>query len=139
MTLDTSIDHADGRVPITIVTLDGELDASNFTALVATVQGLYTSGTRHLLLDLSELRFMASSGLVALHSIVRILGGEAPDDAEAGWNALHAVSHDVAGGSSQTNVQLSGAQPGVQRVLDRTGLSRLFVVHPDRAAAIAAF
>ena len=49
------------------------------------------------------------------------------------------MSHDVAGGSTQTNVQLSGVQPGVQRVLDRTGLSRLFVVHPDRAAAIAAF
>lgn len=139
MTLDTRIDHAEGRVPITVVTLDGELDASNFNALVATVQGLYASGTRDLLLDLSDLRFMASSGLVALHSIVRILGGEAPDDSEAGWNALHAVSHDVEGGSTQTSVQLCGAQPGVQRVLDRTGLSRLFVVHPDRAAAIAAF
>ena len=139
MALDTRIDHADGRVPITVVALDGELDASNFNALVTTVQGLYASGTRHLLLDLSELRFMASSGLVALHSIVRILGGEAPDDTEAGWNALHAVSHDVAGGSTQTSVQISGAQPGVQRVLDRTGLSRLFVLHPDRAAAIAAF
>ncbi len=139
MAMGTSIEHADGRVPITIVALDGELDASNFNALVATVQDLYASGTRHLLLDLSDLRFMASSGLVALHSIVRILGGEAPDDAQAGWNALHTVSHDVAGGSTQTEVQLSGAQPAIQRVLDRTGLSRLFVAHPDRASAIAAF
>ena len=139
MALDTTVEQADGRVPITIVALDGELDASNFTGLVKSVQDLYTAGTRHVLLDLSDLRFMASSGLVALHSIVRILGGEAPDDAEAGRSALHAVGHDVSGGSTQTDVQLCGAQPAVQRVLDRTGLSRLFVAHPDRASALAAF
>ena len=139
MALDTSIEPAVGRVPITVLTLDGELDASNFAALVDEVRGLYASGTRHLLLDLSGLRFMASSGLVALHSIVRILHGEAADDAEAGWNALHAVSHDVSSGSAQAEVQLCAAQPAVHRVLDRTGLSRLFVTHQDRASAIAAF
>jgi hypothetical protein len=82
---------------------------------------------------------MASSGLVALHSIVRVLRGEAPNDPEAGWGAIHDIGHDVAGGSTQTAVQLCAPQPAVQRVLDRTGLTRLFVVHPDRATAIAAF
>ena len=139
MALDTTVEQVEGRVPITVVALTGELDASNFTDLVATVQGLYDAGTRHLLLDLAGLTFMASSGLVALHSIVRILGGGAADDADAGWQSIHDVGHEVAGGTTQTDVQLCAAQPPVQRVLDRTGLSRLFVVHPDRAAAIAAF
>lgn len=139
MALETTVEQVDARVPVTIVALDGELDASNFAALVEQVQGLYAAGTRHLLLDLSALRFMASSGLVALHSIVRIMDGQAPDDAEAGWNALHAVGHDASGGSTQAGVQLCGAQPGVQRVLDRTGLSRMFMIHADRAAGIAAF
>ena len=102
------------------------------------MQGLYASGTRRLLLDLTDLRFMASSGLVALHSIVRILHGEQPDDLDAGWGSFHTLGHDVAGGGTQTEVQLCGAQPGVQRVLDRTGLSRLFIAHPDRATALAA-
>lgn len=139
MTLATSVDTADGRVPITIVTLDGELDASNFESLAATVRDLYDQGARHLLLDLTDLRFMASSGLVALHSILRIMHGEAPDDPEAGWGALHAIDHDASSGSTQTEVQLCGAQAGVQRVLDRTGLARLFTIHPDRATGIAAF
>lgn len=139
MALETTVEQVDARVPVTVVALDGELDASNFAALVEQVQGLYAAGARHLLLDLSSLRFMASSGLVALHSIVRILDGQAPDDADAGWNALHAVGHDASGGSAQTAVQLCGAQPAVQRVLDRTGLSRMFVAHADRATAIAAF
>jgi anti-anti-sigma factor len=139
MALQTSIDSADGRVPITIVSLEGELDASNFTGLIEAVQGLYASGTRHLLLDLTGLRFMASSGLVALHSVVRILHGEAAHDPEAGWNALHALEHAASSGSTQAEVQLCGPQPAIGRVLERTGLNRLFVVHADRASAIAAF
>jgi anti-anti-sigma regulatory factor len=90
------------------------------------------------LLDLSGLTFMASSGLVALHSIVQVMHGEEPPDLEGGWSAFHALSNAVEGGATQTEVQLCGAQPAVARVLERTGLDRLFVSHPDRAAAIAA-
>lgn len=133
MTLETTIDQVEGRVPITVLALDGELDASNFEGLIDTVRRLYDGGARQLLIDLADLRFMASSGLVALHSIVRIMHGEPPPDPEAGWSALHT---DV--GPSQTEVQLCAPQAAVERVLARTGLDRLFVVHPDRDAALAA-
>ena len=139
MALETTVDQAAGRVPITVLALDGELDASNFTELVETTRQLYDAGTRHLLLDLGNLRFMASSGLVALHSVVRLMHGEPPPDPEAGWGALHSIGFDVAGGGTQIEVQLCAAQPAVERVLTRTGLSRLFPIHPDRASAIAAF
>lgn len=139
MALETSLEQASGRVPVTVLALDGELDASNFSELIEQVRGLYDAGTRHLLLDLADLRFMASSGLVALHSIVRLMHGEPPPDPDAGWGALHALGQDVAEGSTQTEVQLCGAQPAVERVLTRTGLNRLFLTHPDRAAALAAF
>ena len=138
MALDTTVETVEGDPPVTVVALAGELDASNYRDLIDQVQALYTSGTRRLLLDLTDLRFMASSGLVALHSIVRILHGEQPDDTEAGWGSFHTVSHDVSGGGTQTEVQLCGAQPAIERVLDRTGLTRLFIVHPDRATALAA-
>ena len=139
MALETTVDHAEARVPITIVALDGELDASNFEALVEAIRALYDTGTRQLLLDLSGLRFMASSGLVALHSIVRLMHGETPADPQAGWDAIHSLGLDVSAGSTQTEVQLCAPQPAVERVLGRTGLTRLFITHPDRATAIAAF
>jgi anti-anti-sigma factor len=139
MALETTVEQASGRVPITVIALDGELDASNFEALIETVRDLYGAGSRHLLLDLSNLRFMASSGLVALHSIVRLMHGEPPPDPEAGWGALHSLGQAVAEGSTQAEVQLCAAQPAVERVLTRTGLTRLFLTHQDRAAAIAAF
>ena len=139
MALTTIVEQVGGRVPITVVALDGELDASNFERLIEDVRGLYDRGTRHLLLDLGGLTFLASSGLVALHSIVRVLHGEAPDDTEAGWDVLHHLGHDVASGDTQREVQLAAPQPAVARVLQRTGMDRLFVIHESRDAAIAAF
>jgi anti-anti-sigma factor len=139
MALETTIEEATGRVPVTVLALSGELDASNFGELIETTRRLYDSGTRHVLLDLSELRFMASSGLVALHSILRLMHGEAPPDPEAGWGALHSLGLDASDGTTQAEVQLCAPQAAVERVLTRTGLSRLFLIHPDRATAIAAF
>ena len=52
MALQTTVEHVEGRVPITVVALDGELDASNFERLIDEVRGLYDAGDRTLLLDL---------------------------------------------------------------------------------------
>ena len=103
MSMQTTIEQVDGGVPITVLALDGELDASNFQELIDTVRRLYDEGTRQLIIDLAGLRFMASSGLVALHSIVQIMHGEEPLDPEGGWGALHSI-----GGERQTEVRLAG-------------------------------
>jgi anti-anti-sigma factor len=139
MALTTTTEEVSGRVPITVLALDGELDAANFERVIDDVRSLYDNGTRNLLIDLSGLSFLASSGLVALHAIVRLLHGEPPPDLESGWDALHSLGLDVSSGTSQAEVQLCGPQSGVARVLSRTGLDRLFRIHPDRATAIAEF
>jgi anti-anti-sigma factor len=133
MSMETTIEQVDGAVPVTILGLEGELDASNFQELIEVARRLYDEGTRQLIIDLSGLRFMASSGLVALHSVVQIMHGQEPLDPEGGWQALHSL-----GGERQTEVRLAGPQPAVERVLQRTGLDRMFVVHADRYTAIDA-
>ena len=138
MALQTTVERIEGRVPLTVMALDGELDASNYERVIDEVRGLYDGGARTLLLDLSGLTFMASSGLVALHAIVLVMHGEEAPDLEGGWSAFHALTNAVEGGERQAEVQLCGAQPAVTRVLERTGMDRLFVSHPDRATAIAA-
>jgi anti-anti-sigma factor len=133
MSMETTIEQVDGAVPVTILGLEGELDASNFQDLIDTARRLYDEGTRLLIIDLSGLRFMASSGLVALHSVVQIMQGQEPLDPEGGWQALHSL-----GGDRQTVVRPAGPQPAVERVLQRTGLDRMFIVHADRYTAIDA-
>ena len=139
MAMMTRVDRVDARVPVTVMALDGELDASNYLRLVDDVRELYDSGTRNLVLDLTDLTFIASSGLVALFSVVRVMNGEEPPDPEYGWRAFHEVSRGVEEGEVQTAVQLCGAPTAVSEVLERTGLDRLFRSHPDRETALAAF
>jgi len=139
MAMSTRVDRVDGNVPVTVMALDGELDASNYLRLVDDVRDLYASGTRNLLIDLSDLSFIASSGLVALYSVVQVMNGEEPPDPEYGWGAMREVTRGVEDGHVQTAVQLCGAQPAVAEVLQRTGLDRLFRIHPDRESAVAAY
>ena len=134
MTID--VERVGGNPPVTCVALTGELDASNYEQVIDVVRNAYADGSRGLVLDLENLSFMASSGLFALHSAVRIMGGETPPDPEEGWSALHQMAMDS---DAQTpNVRLAAAQEPIARVLDRTGMLRLFALDGTRAEAVAA-
>lgn len=136
MAMSIQVEHVDGTPPVAVVGLDGELDASNFERVIETIRGAYADGARALVLDLGGLTFMASSGLFALHSAVRIMHGETPPDPEAGWGALH----DLAGDQDRaaTNVRLAAVQEPIARVLERTRMSGLFGIDATRDAAVAA-
>lgn len=134
MTID--VEHLGGSPSVTVVALDGELDASNYEQVIEVVRDAYARGARALVLDMSKLSFMASSGLFALHSAVRIMRGETPPDPEMGWGALHEVSHDH--DASAADVRIAAPQDAIARVLERTGMSGLFGVDASRADAVAA-
>src|SRR5215213_5099721 len=134
MTID--VEDLGGSPPVSVVALDGELDASNYERVIEVVRDAYGRGTRGLVLDLSKLTFMASSGLFALHSAFRIMRGETPPDPEAGWGALHemAGAHDL----KSADVRLAAPQQAIARVLERTAMGKLFPIDPDRETAVAA-
>lgn len=127
-----------GRIAISVLKLQGDLDASSYRAVIARARELYDEGARHLLLDMSEIPFMGSSGLVALHSIAVMLRGEQPPDPEAGWEALHAIDRDRDKGL-QSRFKLLCPQPQVERVLERSGLKKYFEIYADRQSAIDSF
>jgi anti-anti-sigma regulatory factor len=120
-----------------VIGLAGELDASNFGDLIATGRELYADGARVLVLDLAGLSFMASSGIVALHSLARVFQGQEPPDLEAGWQALHDLGSDVERGAAMDHIRLVAPAPAVDRVLDRTGLKRLIPSFGTVDAALA--
>jgi anti-anti-sigma regulatory factor len=133
--MDITTEHrADG---VAVVELAGELDASNFEQVIDTVREVHGAGARTLVLDLARLTYMGSSGLVAIHAAAMVMRGEEPPSSEDGWDVFHRLGHKVDEGEKPP-VLLAGAQPNVDRVLERTGMKRLFDVHPDRASALAA-
>ena len=139
MAMQTTVERVEARVPVTVMTLSGELDASNYLRLVDDVRPVYAGGARDLLLDLTDLSFISSSGLVSLYSILKVMQGEEPPDPEYGWSALHAMERDAEEGTAQNVVRLAGMQPPVADVISRTGLDALFPRYPDRESGIAAF
>ena len=136
MAMTIEVEDLGGSAGVSVVALDGELDASNYERVIEVVRDAYARGSRGLVLDLSKLSFMASSGLFALHSAFRIMRGETPPDPEAGWGALHEMAgdHDL----ESADVRIAAPQEAIARVLERTGMGRLFPIDPDRDTAVAA-
>jgi anti-anti-sigma regulatory factor len=136
--MNISVNQAVGRVPVAILAIQGDLDASNYQDLIAKAKQVHASGTGHILLDLTHTSFVSSSGLVALHSIALLLQGEQLPDPESGWNAIHSVGRGLGAGARQ-HVKLLNPQPRIAQVLAKAGLAEFFEVHTDLAAAVASF
>ena len=134
--LNVMVEHEQGAQSVAVIRLEGELDQSNFLDVINRARELREGGTRNVVLDLTELSYMGSSGVFALRSIAIVLSGDEPPDPEDGWGAIH----ELEGRSADTSrVKILNPQPSVDRVLDRTGMKRYFETFTDRAAAIAAF
>jgi len=133
-----TVESARGRVPVEILAIHGDLDASNFQDVIAKARELHAGGARHLLLDLSDMAFMGSSGVVAIHSVALIMRGVEPPSPEYGWQAFHTVGQ-ARTGATQQQVKLLGPNPRVSRTLQMTGVDDFLEIFADREAAVGSF
>ena len=90
-----------------------------------------------MLLDLGDVHYLSSSGLVAIHTIARLLKGQELPDLEAGWSAIHAMEYEAR--EPHPHLKLLSPQPRVDKVLTLTGFRQMFDIHADLGAAVAAF
>jgi anti-anti-sigma regulatory factor len=130
--------QAQAEVPVTVLHLIGELDASSYQIVIDKAREVYAEGTRNILLDLSEVPYMGSSGLVAFHSVALLMQGKTPPDPEEGWGALRSIDREREAGLQQ-HVKFLKPQPRVERVLKMAGFDQFFEIYSDRQAAIASF
>ena len=130
--------QAQGEAPVMVLQPHGDLDGSTYRALIDAAQELYDAGTRDMILDLGQVPYSSSSGLVAIHTIVLLLRGEQLPDPEYGWGAIHAIGKDVEGGM-QEHLKLLNPQPKVDKVLERTGFKLFLEVYTDLDEAVASF
>src|ERR671922_1539975 len=118
--MNISVSQAQGNVPVTVLKLDGQLDGQNFQELIAKAQELHSAGARDFLLDLSDLTYISSAGLVALHSIALMLKGEEMPDTEHGWSAYRSMGRGSEAGM-QTHIKLLNPRDEVRSVLEMVG------------------
>jgi len=133
-----TIDQAQGKVPVTILGVQGDLDASNYQDVIDSATQAYQAGARDILIDMSDVTFMSSSGIVALHSIALLVRGKELPDPEYGWEAFRTLDRDRDSGI-QEHVKLLNPQPQVDRSLELTGLKQFFEIYTDLDTALASF
>jgi anti-anti-sigma regulatory factor len=136
--MEITISTRQGRVPVTVVQPHGDIDASNYAELVNKVEGLIKGGAHDFLIDLSEVPFMSSAGLVALHSLAITLRGEKPVSPEAGWSSLKTMDRSRQMGVQQ-HIKLLSPQPHVAETFEKAGFSQFFAVFDDLQKAVASF
>ncbi|MGE0724646.1 MAG: STAS domain-containing protein [Alphaproteobacteria bacterium] len=99
---------------VVIVTPVGRLDVASAKSVEGSLLEIVNSGKTKVVLDLSELDYLSSAGLRTL----LVVGKRAE--------------------SALGKVVLCSVRPGVREVLAVGGFDRIFAIHPDRAAAVAA-
>jgi len=136
--MNITVSQEKGRIPVAVIGLAGQLDGQNYQELIAKARELYQAGTRDILLDFSNLTYISSAGLVALHTIALMLRGESTPDPEQGWAALKSMdrSRDV---GLQKHVKLLNPRSEIRGVLEMVGFTDFFPVFTDLQQAVESF
>jgi anti-anti-sigma regulatory factor len=136
--MNITISQAQGRVPISVIRLDGKLDGQTYEDLIAKARELYEAGARDVLIDLSGLTYISSAGLVALNTIAVLLCGDSLPDPGQSWSSVKSMNRGRNSGV-QKHIKLLDPQPEVNAVLEMVGFSKIFEIFSDREKAIQAF
>jgi anti-anti-sigma factor len=135
--MNISISQVQGSVPVTILKLDGRLDSHTYQELITKTQELYQAGACDFLLDLSDLTYISSSGLVALCSIAMLARGEQLPNAKEGRSIRPLVHATEAG--TQKHFKLLNPTSEVMHIFDIVGLATLFDVFTNLEEAVKTF
>ena len=136
--MEITVSQEQGRISISVIKVSGQLDGQTYESLIAKAREVVEGGTRNILLDLSDLTYISSAGLVSLHTIALMTRGEELPDPEQGWSALKSMDRSRDGGM-QKNLKLLNPRPEVTSVLDMVGFSAFFEVFTDKQKAIDSF
>lgn len=136
--MEITVSKQTGNVEVTILRLNGELDGQTYQQLIAQAKELYASGARDFLLDMSDLTYVSSAGLVAIHTIALLLRGEAVPDATDGWASMKSAKK-VSDERLQEHMKLFNPRPEVRSVLEMVGFDRAFEIHSNLDEAVKSF
>jgi anti-anti-sigma regulatory factor len=127
-----------GRIPVTVLHLEGNLDASNYTDAINEAQKLFDGGARDLVIDLGKVPYMSSAGLMSLHTVSLIFAGQNMQPNSSGRPSFRSLdlNRDKA---AREHLKLLNPQPAVDQVLDTVGLKHFFEIFTDLDSAVKSF
>jgi anti-anti-sigma regulatory factor len=136
--MNISVSQVQGKVPVTVMKVSGQLDGQTYQDLITKAREAYKAGWRDFLIDMADLTYISSAGLVALHSVALLSMGEELPDTEEGWAAYRSMGRSKEAGV-QKHMKLLNPRAEVQSVLDMVGFSAVFQVFTDLDEAVRSF
>lgn len=129
--MEITVSHEDGRVPVTVFHLKGDLIHEE--PLQSSIQEAYDAGARNALLDLREVPYISSAGLRVLHYVYNLLN---ESDSEGG----ETVRRGIAQGSYKSpHLKLLRPSKNAMKALSIAGYDMFLDIHDDEKEAVAAF
>jgi hypothetical protein len=132
--MEIKITEEQGRVPVTIFHLDGDLAADSYELLQARARQAIADGTCYLLLDMEKVSYMSSAGIRAIYQIFSWLR-ELPDGEDEA--ALKAGLLD--GLYKSRRLKLLDVSKRVKESMATAGLDMYLEIHHDLKKALASF
>lgn len=136
--MEMTVRQAQGKVPVTVVETSGDIDRTNYTELIARAEELYKGGVRDLLLNMSGTEYISTAGIMALHTIVRVMRGEGVPDQESGWDTLHEMDRQRDSGQ-QAHFKICSAHPRVDKSLEMVGFKDYIQCFANEDEALQSF
>lgn len=127
--MEITVSQDKGRVPVTVFHLKGDLAAEE--PLGETAANNYEQGMRDLLLDLTEVPFISSAGLRAIHHIFLLLHPDAQEKS---------VQRGIVAGTYQApHLKLLSPSKNAAKALRLAGYDMFLETSHNYKAAIASF
>jgi hypothetical protein len=130
--MEISVSQHEGRVPVAVFHIKGPV--TNNEPLEQQVRSAYEGGARYVVLDLSEVPYMATAGLRALHAIYSLLRSDTPAESD------EATKRGIASGTfASPHLKLVKPTAHVLEVLKAAGYDMFLEIHRDLRQALASF
>ena len=113
------VSQAEGRVPVTVFTLQDRVNLGNTAELEQAARDAYDNGTRDLVLDISQVDSFTSAGIRALLVIYKLMAGDE--------------------GKQSKHVKLVSPTSYVREVLTVSGVADSIEIYDSLEEAIASF
>jgi anti-anti-sigma factor len=132
--LSISTEEMHGRVPVTIFHLKGDLDGNTYEQLQKKADEVFQAGTRHLILDLSQVPFISSAGIRGLHYVFNLLRTDSVSESD------QAISKGLRDGTFKSpHLKLLSPNQNVANLLKVTGYDMFLEVHYNSDEAVKSF
>ena len=134
--MEIKVSTGTGRVPITIMHIDGDIDSANANLFQTKAEELIKSGARYILVDLAHCPYMSSASLRALHQVFKGLNAIHPDATLSEDEIKKGIN---AGTYKSPYLKLLNVSDETKMVFKTSGFDMFLEFYDDMKKAIAAF